>query len=163
MDEHDVKGDLGYLDIINEDIERKLKRAEIYKKFMTYMNKYEETLDSISIPVSSSEEQKRRKKATSYVENIRLDDDEVVKDLNSCSKDPSANVRVLDNVLYLKTNKFIRGDKILVKGKKEEYVATISAIDDEEIAIKTRENKRMRINVGDLRRHVYSVSKWSKK
>lgn len=165
MDEHDVKGELGYSDIINEDIERKLKRAEIYKKFMTYMNNYEETLDTISIPVASPEEQKRRKKATSfsYVESIRLDDEEVVKDLNSCSRDPSANVRVLDSVLYIKNNKFVRGDKVLVKGKKEEYVASISAIDEDEIAIKTKENKRLRINVDDLKRHIYNISRWSKK
>lgn len=165
MDEHDVKDDFEYKDILNEDVEKKLKRAEVFKNFVAYMTKHEEHLDATVVTDSNPEEQKRRKKSTSltYVENTRLMDEEIIKDLNSISKDPSENIRVLDGVLYIKTNKFIKGDKVQVKGRKDEFAATLSAVDDEDIVVKTKENKRIRISLEDMKGGFYVLSRCNKK
>ncbi|KAF9763666.1 hypothetical protein NGRA_1143 [Nosema granulosis] len=164
MDNHEVKRDLSYFDIINEDIEKKLKRAETYKKFITYINNHEEYLDSVYVPPTTPEEQKRRKKSTTvaYVESIKLDDDEIVKDLISISKDPTANVRVLDNVLYIKNNKFVRGDKVIIKGENEEYMATVTAVEEGELAVKSKENKRIRINLEEFKKNNFSITRINK-
>ncbi|EOB14552.1 hypothetical protein NBO_25g0012, partial [Nosema bombycis CQ1] len=154
-----------YSDIINEEIEKKLKRGEIQKTFMNYITNYEEELDLKIIPESSQEEQKRRKKSTfiSCVDKFVLEDEEIIKDLNSISKDPSSNIRVLDGVLYVRNHRIVRGDKVILKGRNGDIIGSVSLIDEDDIVVKSKENKRIRIALDELRKHNYSINKYNKK
>jgi hypothetical protein len=164
-DDFETKKDFCYSDIINEEIEKKLKRGEIQKTFMNYITNYEEELDLKIIPESSQEEQKRRKKSTfiSCVDKFVLEDEEIIKDLNSISKDPSSNIRVLDGVLYVRNHRIVRGDKVILKGRNGDIIGSVSLIDEDDIVVKSKENKRIRIALDELRKHNYSINKYNKK
>lgn len=169
MEQHDNKKTTTYTEILSEDIEKKLDRIKIYKKFITYINNSESSFDKNSSSFTSSsnpyyEDFIRKKKSNNInmCENIRLADEDIIQDLNEMSTEKGLQVRVLDSSLYIKNNKFSKHDRVIVRIQKEEYMGSITCVDTEDIVVKGRDGRRNRIKLDDIRQESVELTKYLK-
>lgn len=169
MEHHDTKHSTTYTDILNEDIEKKLEKIEIYKKFITYINNSESSFDknsssftSLNNPYYDDYIRKKKSNNINMSDNIRLADEDIIQDLNDISNEKGLKVRVLDSSLYIKINRFSKHDRVIVRSQKDEYVGTITCVDTDDLVIKGRDGRRNRIKLDDIRDENIEITKYLK-
>ncbi|EEQ82852.1 hypothetical protein NCER_100392 [Vairimorpha ceranae BRL01] len=168
MVSHGIKDTLTYSNILNEDIEKKLNRIKINKKYLNYMNNIETSFDSNSSSFTSGvnsfyEDFVKKKKSNNVnmVDNVRLDDDEIIQDLNEIYDDGGLMVRILDSSVYINSEKFSKHDKVLVKMDKDEYLGSITGVDTD-VVIKFRDGRRNRIKLEDIKNGKVNITRYIK-
>ncbi|EQB61617.1 hypothetical protein NAPIS_ORF00811 [Vairimorpha apis BRL 01] len=172
MINNEIKKTKTYLSILNQDIEKYLKEISIRKSYISLMNEAETIFDknSSSHTLESNlfyEDYVRKKKTNNLLlnEDIRLDDQDIINDLNEMYDNNQIQVRVLDSVLYIFKNGllvFKKHDKILVKGNIE-YIGNITSVDTNDIIVKSKDGKRNKIKIEDLKNLSVEFIKYNRK
>ncbi|ADM12140.1 uncharacterized protein Eint_090100 [Encephalitozoon intestinalis ATCC 50506] len=149
-------GDVGSLySSLRRRIEQKKRQGAMYKDFIRKIYDLEDELDFIS-----SEEQKnmvegtkrRRRSTTLDVDEILyITGDEIAKDLRRILEGEDLDVFVENNTLNVKGSMFTKGDKIKATINGDEFVGTIISMSEEDIVLKTKHYKRLRILLEDMR------------
>ncbi|WUR02862.1 BRMS1-like transcriptional repressor [Vairimorpha necatrix] len=163
---YDSKDTITYSDILNEDIEKKLNRVKVLKKYTIYINNSETHFDNNSSSFTGGynsyyEEylKKRKSNNLNFSNSIKLEDHEKVQDLNEIYDDGGLMVRILDSSLYVNSEKFIKHDKVIIKIDKEEYNGIIACVDTADIVIKTKDGKRNRVNIETIKKGNFKIIK----
>lgn len=146
----------GLEDSLRKRVQERKRDAAMYKDFVKRMYDLENELDFISAEDQKSmvENTKRRRRSTTLdVDEILYTAvDEAAKDLRKIlggEKDLDAFIE--NNALNIKGSVFTKGDKIKVRIKREEFVGAIVSIGEEDIILKTKEYKRLKILLDDIR------------
>ncbi|KAG5858733.1 hypothetical protein KMI_11g16880 [Encephalitozoon hellem] len=142
-------------DSLGKRVEDMKRDADMYKDFVRKMYGLEDELDLISVEDQKSivESAKRRRRSTTLDvdEILYAAVDEAAKDLRMIEGKKDTDVFIENSTLNVKGRAFTKGDKIKVTINKEVFAGAIISIGEEDVILKTKDYKRVRILLDDIR------------
>jgi hypothetical protein len=144
-----------------ESIQKKCRRLvaaeqkylEIRKRFVSTISEIENSLDTTPADEESNGgDTKRRRKSIAYdiCEAVVLSPEEVREDLNAINEVDEINVYIEDGVLFVQSERFVKGDRIKVRLHGEEAYGSIGSVRDDDIVVKTKDYKRLVVSLDDM-------------
>ncbi|UYI26688.1 hypothetical protein J0A71_03g05240 [Encephalitozoon cuniculi] len=140
---------------LSRQIERKERYAKVCKIFVKRMCDLEDELDLASAESqrSAAEGTKRRRRSTTLDvdEILYTAADEAAKDLQKISEEKGLDAFIENNTLNVKGHVFSKGDKIKAMVNRDEFAGIIISVGEEDIVLKTKDYKRLKILLEDIR------------
>lgn len=148
---------------LRKSVEQKQLYLGICKEFARKIYELENSLDTILVEEESNngEAVKRRRKSVAVdIEDILcISADDIREDLQDIFEGGKIAVTVEGGVLQVGNETFVRGERIKVIMNKERFVGVISTVGDEDVVFKTKDHKRIKIPLDDIRSSRSSVTK----
>lgn len=143
-------------------VEEREIRSSVCKEFIGKMHELEDELEAAGVveEPNSVESTKRRRKtmALDMDDILYLPPEEVRRDVQAILGCRSLDVFVEEDALHVENEVFMKGNRVVVVVDGEKHAAIVSLVGEDDVVFKTKEYRRIKISLDNLRLGEASVS-----